>query len=138
MPTIFDFRSDRFDEALDILNSAKKGNKPTIDELNLLKGLLNNSLVGTTKLLHFINPDKFAIWDSRVYRYLTGKEPYEKRIGDSEAYLAYLEFCAYLTTQKEFKSMQEIVENQVGYSMTPLRIAELIMYSNGAKKVIDL
>ena len=138
MPTIFDFRSDRFDEALDILNRAKKGNKPTIDELNLLKGLLNNSLVGTTKLLHFINPDKFAIWDSRVYRYLTGKEPYEKRIGDSEAYLAYLEFCAHLTTQKEFKSLQEIVEKQVGYSMTPLRIVELVMYSNGAKKVIDL
>jgi len=138
MPTIFKFRSDRFDEALDILNRAKKGNKPTIDELNLLKELLNNSLVGTTKLLHFINPDKFAIWDSRVYRYLTGKEPYEKRIGDGKAYLAYLDFCAYLTTQKEFKSMQEIVEKQVGYSMTPLRITELIMYSNGAKKVIDL
>ncbi len=138
MPTIFDFRSDRFDEALEILNRAKKGNKLTIDELDLLKGLLNNSLVGTTKLLHFIKPDKFAIWDSRVYRYLTGKEPYEKRIGDSKAYLAYLEFCAYLTTQKEFKSMQEIVEKQVGYSMTPLRIAELIMYSNGSKKVIDL
>lgn len=68
MPTIFDFRSDNFDEALDILNEAKIGNKPTTDNLVLLKGLLNNSLVGTTKLLHFINPDNFAIWDSRVYR----------------------------------------------------------------------
>ena len=134
MPTIFDFRSDRFDEALDVLNSAKKGSKLTIDELNLLKGLLNNSLVGTTKLLHFINPDKFAIWDSRVYRYLTGMEPYYNRIGEGKAYLAYLEFCVYLTTQKEFKSMHERVEKQVGYSMTPLRIAELIMYLNGAKK----
>lgn len=103
MPTIFDFRSDRFDEVLNILNRAKKGNKPTIGELDLLKGLLNIFLVGTTKLLHFINPDKFAIWDSRVYRYLKGKEPYEKRIGDGKTYLAYLEFCAYLTTQKEFK-----------------------------------
>jgi len=134
MPTIFDFRSDRFDEALNILNSAKKGIMPTIGELNLLKGLLNNSLVGSTKLLHFINPDKFAIWDSRVYRYLTGKEPYDNRIGDCSVYLAYLDFCVYLITQKEFKSMHERVENHVGYSMTPLRIAELIMYSNGAKK----
>ena len=71
MPTIFDFRSDRFDEALDILNRAKKGNKPTIDELNMLKGLLNNTLVGTTKLLHFINPDNFSIWDSRITQNLS-------------------------------------------------------------------
>ena len=134
MPTIFDFRSDKFDEALNILNRAKKGNKPTIDSLNLLKGLLNNSLVGTSKLLHFINPNNFAIWDSRVYRYLTGKEAYYDRISDCKAYLDYLEFCDYLTTQKEFNSMKERVEKQVGYTMTPLRIAELVMYSNGGKK----
>lgn len=134
MPTIFDFRSDNFDEALEVLNKAKKGEKPKIDELNLLKGLLNNSLVGTTKLLHFIKPDNFAIWDSRVYRYLTGKEPYDHRIGNCNAYLDYLEFCEYLTKQKEFKSVQERVEKQIGYSMTPFRIAELVMYSHGAKK----
>ncbi len=133
MPTIFDFRSDKFDEALNILNEAKKGNKPTIDGLFLLKGLLNNSLVGTTKLLHFINPDNFAIWDSRVYRYLTGKEPHDNRIGNCNAYLDYLDFCEYLTKQKEFKSLQERMEKQIGYSMTPFRIAELVMYSNGAK-----
>jgi len=133
MPTIFDFRSDKFDEALNILNEAKKGNKPTIDGLFLLKGLLNNSLVGTTKLLHFINPDNFAIWDSRVYRHLTGKEPHDNRIGNCNAYLDYLDFCEYLTKQKEFKSLQERMEKQIGYSMTPFRIAELVMYSNGAK-----
>lgn len=138
MPTIFDFCTDRFDEALDILNRAKKGNKPTVDDLKLLKGLLNNSLVGTAKLLHFINPDNFAIWDSRVYRYLTDKEPHDNRIGNCNAYLDYLDFCEYLTKQKEFKSLQERMEKQIGYSMTPLRIAELVMYSNGAKKVIDL
>lgn len=134
MPTIFDFRSGNFDEALDILNRTKQGRNLTVDELILLKGLFNNSLVGTSKLLHFINPNNFAIWDSRVYRYLIGKEPYVNRIGDPKAYLAYLEFCVYLTTLDKFRSMQEKVEMEVGYSMTPLRIAELIMYSNGSKK----
>jgi len=71
MPTSFDFRSDKFDEALEIINNAKKGIVPSIDQLEILKGLLNNSLVGTSKHLHFINPEIFAIWDSRVYRYLT-------------------------------------------------------------------
>jgi len=133
MPTIFDFRSDKFDKALDILNEAKNGNTPTTDGLILLKGLLNNSLVGTTKLLHFINPDNFSIWDSRVYRYLTGKEPHDNRIGNCNAYLDYLKFCEHLAKQKEFKALQKKIEMQIGYSMTPFRIAELVMYSNGAK-----
>lgn len=134
MPTIFDFRSDNFDEALDILNSAKIGHKPTADNLTLLKGLLNNSLVGTTKLLHFINPDNFAIWDSRVYRYLTNKEPYDYRIGNCNTYLDFLAFCDYLTKQQEFYLLKKNVEKKVGYSMTAFRVAELVMYSNGAKQ----
>jgi len=131
MPTIFDFRSDNFEEALDILNEAKKGKKLTVDNLILLKGLLNNSLVGTTKLLHFINPDNFAIWDSRVYRYLTSKEPHDNRIGNSNFYIDYLAFCNYLTKQTEFNSLQESIEKKVGYSMTAFRVAELVMFSNG-------
>lgn len=134
MPTIFDFRSDNFDEALDILNKAKSGIKPTADNLALLKGLLNNSLVGTTKLLHFINPDNFAIWDSRVYRYLTNKEPYDNRIGNCNTYLDYLAFCDYLTKQQEFSSLKKSIEKKVGYSMTALRVAELVMYANGTKQ----
>jgi len=134
MPTIFDFRSDNFEEALDILNEAKKGKKLTVDNLVLLKGLLNNSLVGTTKLLHFINPDNFAIWDSRVYRYLSSKEPHYNRIGNSNAYIDYLAFCEYMTKQTEFNSLQENIEKKVGYSMTAFRVAELVMFSNGAKQ----
>jgi len=134
MPTIFDFRSDNFEEALRILNEAKGGSKLTVNNLVLLKGLLNNSLVGTTKLLHFIKPDNFAIWDSRVYRYLTNKEPHDNRIANCNTYLDYLAFCDYLTNQKEFNTLQKSIEEQVGYSMTNFRVAELVMYSNGAKK----
>lgn len=134
MPTIFDFRSDNFEEALVILNKAKIGSKPTVENLALLKGLLNNSLVGTTKLLHFIKPDNFAIWDSRVYRYLTNKEPHDNRIGNCNSYIDYLKFCDYLTQQPEFKSLQKNIEMKVGYSMTAFRVAELVMYSNRNSK----
>ena len=50
MPTIFDYRSDKFEETIDVLNDAKAGNIPNIDNLILLKGLFNSSLVETTKL----------------------------------------------------------------------------------------
>lgn len=134
MPTIFEFKSNKFDEALEVLNNIKKGRTVTSDNLDLLKGLMNNSLVGTSKILHFIDPINFAIWDSRVYRYLTKKEPYNYRIGNCKAYMDYLILCDYLTKQKEFDSLHKKVEKKVGYSITPIRSIELVIYSIGAKK----
>lgn len=133
MPTIFEFCSSQFDEALIILNNAKHGKIPTAEELAVLKRLLNNSLVGTSKLLHFINPSIFAIWDSRVFRYLTGKEPHDYRIGNFESFLSYLTFCAYLTKVPSYEKVHLSITEKVGYAMTKFRTAELIMYSHGAK-----
>jgi hypothetical protein len=133
MPTIFDFRSDNFNDAIKTLNNAKNGNIPSVNQLEILKGLFNNSLVGTTKLLHFINPQIFAIWDSRVYRYLTGKEAYNHRIGNCETYLSFLTYMVNLTQEKDYEKAHNSICKKLGYSMTKLRTAELIMYLNGAK-----
>lgn len=133
MPTIFDFRSDNFDEAIEILNNAKKGLTLTVAQLESLKGLFNNSLVGTTKLLHFINPEKFAIWDSRVYFYLTGETAYNNRIGNCDAYLSFISFCEYITQIKEYEEIHNSICKKLGYTMTKFRTVELIMYLNGGK-----
>lgn len=133
MPTILDFRTDRFEESVEILNKVKNGSIPSTNELEILKGLFNNSIVGTSKLLHFITPDKFAIWDSRVYRYLTKQEPYENRIGNCETYLRYLEFCNYLASLNEFEDIHKLICNEFNHAMTKLRTVELIMYQNGGK-----
>jgi hypothetical protein len=130
MPTIFDFCSDNFNEALVVLNNAKNGVMPKVKELDVLKGLFNNSLVGTSKLLHFINSDKFAIWDSRVYHYLTGKKTHGYRIGNFKAYLSFLTLCDFLTQGKEYEKVHNSICNKIGYSMTKFRTAELIMYMN--------
>jgi hypothetical protein len=131
MPTIFEFKSDKFPAVIEILNSAKQGKIPIESELITLKGCFNNSLVGTSKLLHFINPLKFAIWDSRVYRYLTKEQPYSYRLDNYQAYLAYLELCEYLVNQPEFLSIFQSMSRKVGYEITPFRAIELIMYFNG-------
>ncbi len=131
MPTIFDFRSENFEEAINILNKAKIGVVPTIEQLEILKGLFNNSLVGATKLLHFINPEKFAIWDSRVYHYLTGDAAYNHRIGNCESYLSFLKFCNFLTNGKDFEKAHNAICKKLGYQMTKFRTVELIMYLNG-------
>ena len=42
------------------------------DDFDNLKTFVNNSYVGLSKFLHFLLPDKFAIWDSNVYIALLG------------------------------------------------------------------
>jgi hypothetical protein len=140
MPTIFKFGSDRYDDALKILNNAKNGIPPDEGELNVLKKFLNNSLVGTSKLLHFINPEEFAIWDSKVYYYLTGKKQTNKKIGDCNIYLSYLLLCSDLTNGKDYDFYHNDIcckigeEMEKGYMMTKLRTAELVMWKNGKQR----
>lgn len=133
MPTILDFRSNNIDEATQILNYAKQGSRPSLTDLDVLKNCFNNSLVGSSKLLHFINPEKFAIWDSRVYRYLYNQEPHSYRVENSNTYLDYLFFCDNIINSPTIDKLQNIVENKVGYKLTKMRAIELIFFYNGAK-----
>ena len=135
MPTIFDFRSNDIDLVIEILNKAKQGEIPSENELDILKKCFNNSLVGTSKILHFINPEIFAIWDSRVFRYLTGKEPYQNRIDNYKSYLDYLKFCKFLTDKPEYELTHNSIIKKVGYEMTKFRTVELIMYLKGGKNI---
>jgi len=131
MPRTLKFHSDNFDDVLTILNKAKSGQQPlTKKDLNILKETLDHSLIGVSKLLHFINPEAFAIWDSKVYKYLTGeKTASHHNTEKSESYLAYLKFCKELTERKEYENIHRKVCDAVEYEMTKFRTAELIMFS---------
>jgi hypothetical protein len=129
MPTMFDFRSNNFNEIVDILNRAKQGQIPTETELEVLKKCFNNSLVGTSKLLHFINPNMFAIWDSRVLRYLTNRGSNSYRLDKSKLYLDFLKFCKYITNQPGYNEIHNLVVEKLNQGkMTKYRTVELIMY----------
>jgi len=114
MPTIFHFKSidvSKLETALDTINFFK--NSDTIDhkdieKLEILKELFNNSIVGTSKLLHFINPDTFAIWDSRVHQQIRKIMPdsgigYE--INNVKNYVKYLELLHELKSTDGFKDL---------------------------------
>ncbi len=131
MPTIFNFKSKEFDNALNILNLAKKGVRPNDKELNTLKKCFNNSLVGTSKLLHFINPNRFAIWDSRIYRYLKSEEPHKYRVENTKSYIDYLAFCDTVINRIEYSTIHKSLEDKIGYQMTKYRTIDLLMYLNG-------
>jgi hypothetical protein len=137
MPTIFEFKKDddkTFNDALQLLNKVKNEIILNAEELELLKSLFNNSLVGTSKLLHFICPELYPIWDSRVYFYLTGNNAYAHAIGNCETYLQYQNLCRELVKHPDYDYIHKQIENHIKYGITRLRSIELIMYSAGKSK----
>jgi hypothetical protein len=135
MPTIFEFTSSNLEECIPLLNKVKSNSDLSKEELTLIKSTFNNSLVGTSKLLHFINPESYPIWDSRVYRYLTSTEPYGDRISDPASYWEYVKWIRQLALHPQFNDAAKTVERCVGYKMSNIRVAELVMYSFGGKLV---
>jgi hypothetical protein len=79
MPTMLNLEDD-VSAAVKVANKAKNGEMITDREMEALACAVNGSFVGASKLLHFINPDLYSIWDSRVYRYLYDEPPYQYRL----------------------------------------------------------
>jgi hypothetical protein len=136
MPAIFEFKHADLNAAVIIINHAKNGELLTKAELKVLKTLLNNSIVGTSKLLHFISPANYAIWDSRVYRFVTGKDKVDHgRVNSVKLYADYLERIRELVKEKQFKTMvhQPLCE-QLNQEISPLRALELVLFLGGPNK----
>jgi len=127
MPTILNFKSDEFDLAVAALNRARATTRISSPDLMVLKGLINNSLVGVSKLLHFINPQVYAIWDSRVCNFLTGKS-YKQKVENIELFWSYLDLCVRVVRAPEFERIQTRFANHIGYAISPMRIPEQIMF----------
>ena len=140
MPTILKIDLSNVKEVLYILNKVKSiANYPIqLEELQVLKQCINNSLVGVSKLLHFIRPDDFTIWDSRILRYTTGqKSPYH--IGNESLYLEYLSKIKKIAEHKNFKKVDQIItkqlkERKLFSKVSPLRVIELVMFETDKVK----
>lgn len=137
MPTICHLKSEDFAEAATILNKVKRG-KPLLkkEELNKLKDVFNNSIVGTSKLLHFINPENYPIWDSNVCRYLN--IPAHKA-NNISVYLQYIDTCRNIIEQCKGeiahvkKVMKEFEPYKVQNEISDMRAVELVMFTNGQR-----
>lgn len=127
MPTILEFKSDEFDLAVSIVNKAKQSKRISDEELLVLKKLMNNSIVGVSKILHFINPNVYAIWDSRVCNFLTGKA-HAYKVQKSGLFWAYLDLCQKVAAAPEFEVIHRNYQEKVGYEITPMRTVEQIMF----------
>ena len=134
MPTILNFKSDEFSSAISILNQAKGSERISDEQLYTLKQLIINSLVGVSKLLHFINPNVYAIWDSRVCNFLTGKT-HKYKIETSHLFWSYLDLCKRISLDPAFAPIHEKYKEKVGFEITPMRTIEQIMFINSNEPI---
>lgn len=88
MPTIltFDTNVDYNDKVYDEIRNGSLEK----EFLVILKDMVNNSIVGVSKLLHFMNDKDYAIWDSRVYISITGKKGHNYKVNNIDTYIAYI------------------------------------------------
>ena len=133
MPTILDFRSDRLDVGVELLEQARSNADLDAAAFEVLARLMNNSTVGASKLLHFAAPDRFAIWDSRVATYL-GTSVIHGAAGVPQ-YSAYNECCRTIATLPAAKGIAKIVSQQLGMSVSSMRALELVMFDSALRGV---
>ena len=137
MPTICHLKSKAFDEAAEILSKVKKDNQLLLveGELNILKDLFNNSIVGTSKLLHFISPETYSIWDSKVCHYLGLPA---NAVNNSSVYLGYIEACRHIIgeCQDEINHVKKVMKEfdpYINYEISDMRAIELVMFTSEKK-----
>jgi hypothetical protein len=94
---------------------------------------VNGSFVGASKLLHFINPDLYSIWDSRVYRYLYEEPPYQYRLESISKHREYLSLVKKIEKDTRCNQLVDNVSSSIGYKISSNRTAELVMYLKGGK-----
>jgi hypothetical protein len=134
MPTILELYPEREKEGLTLaastLTKARGGNELSNQEIESLAALVNNSLVGASKLLHFVAPLHFPIWDSKVYSFAHEKRPHHYRVNNVETYIQYKSLLQSLTKKTEFPAFHASIQNKLGYDVSPLRALELVMFLN--------
>ena len=134
MPTALDLYTQppnpTLAQAASLLENARTQGVISDERLSALASVVNNSLVGTSKLLHFVRPDVFPIWDSNVYRFVFDKTPHNYRVNDITNYREFLRRVEVIRREQKFRGFHASVIGKVGYEVSEPRAIELVMFLN--------
>jgi hypothetical protein len=92
-------------------------------------GPLNNSWIGTSKLLHVLNPEFFPIWDIRVAKKFGFDHHYQ--IKNRKIYLEYFNFIHKKLEEdlENIYKVRDFIKNKYGYVPTRVRSLELLLFA---------
>jgi len=116
--------------AIKALNSVKRRDQLADEELKSVMAFTNNSIVGASKLLHFISPDQYPIWDSRIYEFVHGKAPHGYQVNHLGRYLEYKALIHELEKKPACDLLHRSMSEKVGDKISRVRALELVMFLN--------
>ena len=97
---------------------------------------MNNSCIGFSKSLHFINPEIFPIWDSNVAETFEMDRYYQ--IKKIPVYGCYIDFCHSVlvdcqTVAEAVKEVQDLFCCHAKYKVEKIRALEFILFVRGKR-----
>jgi len=131
MPTILKYKDNELKECVELVNLVKNGTRLNVEQLKVLKKTINNSIVGTSKLLHFVNPELYAIWDSRVCKYLYGSTNITNTIS---RFLEYITLCDKIKNLEQYDEIHKKYERKFNCKVSHYRSIEQLFYLNDIKE----
>lgn len=128
MPTILLFKNNNSESVICNLNKLRAENYNLVEnDVEEIRIFLNNSISGTTKLLHFIQPEKYPILDSKIYDYLGGSSTPTAR-----DYIDYFQNSQNIITNPQFTKIHthisDLIQRHFVCHITPCRAFELLMF----------
>lgn len=113
-----------------LLNDAKNGRQLVKADFEYIKPVINNSIVGTSKLLHFINPSLYPIWDSKICSFFTGKKT-PSYANNVDRYLAYKCICEKLEQDVGIEDIHEAINELLGVlgPVSRMRAIEMVFFN---------
>lgn len=135
MPRILRINNKNIDFILELINKIKSENyRVSEQDLIKLKAFLNNSIIGTSKLLHFVNPQLYPIWDSHVGNYLNKKKISYNSLNKPKTYLKYLIEMQRLVSDEKTLELYSIISKHFDYKITKMRALEFTMFETNRLK----
>jgi hypothetical protein len=125
----FDDPFSRYRDACDSLRAARDGKDISEFQLKPLMGICQESVVGLSKLLHFVAPTRFAIWDQWVANAVFDKA-HRYQVNDLSIYTAYLNWIR--SARIDDKTLNDVCKQlHLDPSIPSLRPKEFILFTSG-------
>ena len=143
MPTILTLDASRINKSIDVLNKAKSNQPVNNDECLELVKCVNNSIVGVSKLLHFIQPTQYPIFDSRIKKYFKSNKllysVYKHTTGKTQEiqqYQIFRDICFEIIRHDRFKKIydESILKLGINRDLTEMRVLENLFFYFGKQQ----